>query len=414
MASKTKKKKDFTNPKKLGFMRFIMLTQYFQVSFLILSLIFLDLNQRSLEPIDYIEMGETLINTVAIWLTLNRKKALRTFMVAFASVDMIIFATGIIISGNPHAPVLGLINIWDVILIAYFLTSRRVKAVMTQPFNVSVEENKSPASGDLNSANSKDVEVSDAEGESVGNLEGAKASVAPSATSVKGFKFNLRNEDGSHAFFKPKTWPFWRNLIIYFCIFSVVGHWLEALYCTFIRFGILPGIYDPNSQIWSDWLYPFVVYGVGAVACVLLLFPIKMALDKKLKSQAMSLAISFTINALVCTLIELAMGLMLNQPDASGAYPLWDYSDMFMNFMGQVCLQNAVAFGLVATLMVVLIYPSLEQAISLVSRSTMSIVFILVTVGFAILFALYCINVLIPDFSVDTEIQMQDQVQSNG
>ena len=133
-----------------------------------------------------------------------------------------------------------------------------------------------------------------------------------------------------------------------------------------------------------------------------------MALDKKLRSKTLSLAISFAINALVCTLIELAMGLMLNQPDASGTYPLWDYSDMFMNFMGQVCLQNAIAFGLVATLMVVFIYPSLEQAFSLVNRSTMSIVFILVTVGFAILFALYCINVLIPDITVDANVQMQD------
>ena len=413
MASKTKTKKDFTNPKKLGFMRYIMITQYFQVSFLILSLIFLDVNQRALEPIDYLSMAESLINTVAIWLTLNRKKALRAFMITFASIDLIIFAVNGLTSGAPHVSALGLINIWDVILIAYFLTSRRVKAVMTQPFNVSVEKN-SPESCELGSVISKDNENSDAEGEPTGRLEGIKAKAASSSSSVKGLKFNLRNEDGSHAFFKPKTWPFWRNLIIYFCIFSVVGHWLEALYCTFIRFGILPGIYDPNSQIWSDWLYPFVVYGVGAVACVLLLFPIKMVLDKKLKSQALSMAISFTINALVCTLIELAMGLMLNQPDASGTYPLWDYSDMFMNFMGQVCLQNAIAFGLVATLMVVFIYPSLEQAISLVSRSTMSIVFILVTVGFAILFALYCINVLLPDFSVVSEVQMQEQVQSGS
>lgn len=379
-------------------MRFIMVSQYIQVTFLILSLIFLDLNQTALEPVDYLSMAITLANAVAIWLALNRKKALRPFMIAFAGVDMLVFALNAILSGDPITSIL-IGNIWNLILIAYFLTSRRVKAVMTHAFNETVEEKGSTASNDLNPEIAKDAE---------GAPAGAHGSAPLSANLANGFKSNPRNQDGTHAFFRPRTWPFWRNLIIYFCVFSVVGHWLEALYCTFIRFGIIPGIYDPNSQIWSDWLYPFVVYGVGAVACVLLLFPIKMALDKKLRSKALSLAISFAINALVCTLIELAMGLMLNQPDASGTYPLWDYSDMFMNFMGQVCLQNAIAFGLVATLMVVFIYPSLEQAFSLVNRSTMSIVFILVTVGFAILFALYCINVLIPDITVDANVQMQD------
>lgn len=411
MTHNAKMKKDFSNPKKLGFMRFIMVSQYIQVTFLILSLIFLDLNQTALEPVDYLSMAITLANAVAIWLALNRKKALRPFMIAFAGVDMLVFALNAILSGDPITSIL-IGNIWNLILIAYFLTSRRVKAVMTHAFNETVEEKGSTASNDLNPEIAKDAEGAPAAAHGTTDAEGAPAGAhgsAPlSANLAKGFKSNPHNQDGTHAFFRPKTWPFWRNLIIYFCVFSVVGHWLEALYCTFIRFGIIPGIYDPNSQIWSDWLYPFVVYGVGAVACVLLLFPIKMALDKKLRSKTLSLAISFAINALVCTLIELAMGLMLNQPDASGTYPLWDYSDMFMNFMGQVCLQNAIAFGLVATLMVVFIYPSLEQAFSLVNRSTMSIVFILVTVGFAILFALYCINVLIPDITVDANVQMQD------
>lgn len=84
----------------------------------------------------------------------------------------------------------------------------------------------------------------------------------------------------------------------------------------------------------------FCVYGFGAVACVLLLFPIKNFLEKKIGSRIVPLLISFAINALVCTLIELAMGLMLNQPLPDGTLPLWDYSDMFCNFMGQVCLQT--------------------------------------------------------------------------
>lgn len=43
------------------------------------------------------------------------------------------------------------------------------------------------------------------------------------------------------SFFQPKSWTFWRNLIMYFCIFSVVGHWMEAGYRLFIKWGIPPG-----------------------------------------------------------------------------------------------------------------------------------------------------------------------------
>ena len=64
---------------------------------------------------------------------------------------------------------------------------------------------------------------------------------------------------------------------------------------------------------------------------------------------------------------------MVNQPGPDGKLPLWDYSDMFCNFMGQVCLQNAIAFGVVATLMTWVIYPALEQLLSKVPRDGMNI-----------------------------------------
>ena len=175
---------------------------------------------------------------------------------------------------------------------------------------------------------------------------------------------------------------------------------MEAGYCTLIRFGLIPGIYDPNSQIWHDWLYPFCVYGFGAVACVLVLFPIKNLLQKHFRGHAVPLALSFVANALVCTGIELAMGLMLNQPLPDGTLPLWDYRDMFCNFMGQVCLQNALAFGFVATLMTWVIYPGLEKLLSRVPDYAMNIAFIAVVIGFCILFFLYCVNVAVSEEDV--------------
>lgn len=172
---------------------------------------------------------------------------------------------------------------------------------------------------------------------------------------------------------------------------------MEIGYCTLIRFGLVPGTYDPGSQIWSDWLYPFCVYGFGAVACVLVLFPVKNRLERHFGGRVAPLLASFAANTLACTLIELAMGLVLNRPGPDGVLPLWDYSDMFCNFMGQVCLQNAIAFGVVATLMTWVIYPALEQLLSKVPRDGMNIAFIAVTVGFCILIFLYYVNVALPD-----------------
>lgn len=240
------------------------------------------------------------------------------------------------------------LSIVDIFLIAYFATSRRVRAQLDRPFP----------------------------------LEAARA-----------------DREREAGFFRPRTWAFWRNLIMYFCVFSVVGHWLEAGYCTFIRLGILPGIYDPASQIWSDWLYPFPVYGFGAVACVLVLYPLKSLLQRRLYGTVAPLLASFVANGLVCTGIELAMGLMLNQPLPDGSLPLWDYRDMFCNFMGQICLQNSVAFCLVSTLMVWVIYPGLETLFSKTTNDVMNVVFVTVIVGFAVLWFLYYINVLMPGVS---------------
>lgn len=152
-----------------------------------------------------------------------------------------------------------------------------------------------------------------------------------------------------------------RNLVIYFCAFSFAGHWLEAGYCLFIKWGILPGIYDPTAGIWRDWLFPFCVYGVGAVTCVLVLYPLKTLLQQRIAAPGAALALSFVANSCACCLIELAMGLALNQPLPDGTMPLWDYRGMFCNFMGQICLQNGLAFGAAATLMTWVLYPLMER-----------------------------------------------------
>ena len=52
------------------------------------------------------------------------------------------------------------------------------------------------------------------------------------------------------------AFAFWRNMAVYFCVFSVVGHWLEIPYCLFMdQFGIV----DEDTLVFADPFYPFLV-----------------------------------------------------------------------------------------------------------------------------------------------------------
>lgn len=334
--------KDFSNPKKLGFMRFILVVFAINTVVTTAMLVFLVKGDYDMSFELVLDLVNLVFDAISFWLIWQRKKAARYFIMAFSMFNIVI-GTGYAIATGAFTPIGQLSScLFDIILFVYFLTSRRAKAVLTNPMS----------SPELNKAELEEE--------------------------VK--------------LYRPKKWAFWRNLIMYFCVFSVVGHWIEAAYCTLIRFGWIPGTYDPASQIWSDWLYPFPVYGVGAVACVLLLFPVKNFFQKKFKGNAIPLILSFIANAIVCTLIELVMGLTSNQD-----LQLWDYSDMAFNFMGQVCLQNALAFGVAATLMTWVIYPALEKLLMKVSKDALNAAFVGVVIGFAILTTLYLVNVYIPD-----------------
>lgn len=343
---KVKKKKDFSNPHKLGFMRFLEIYWILTVGFGIIALGFVDKSRVAMgELATLAEFLVTLLEAVGLWLMMRRKAFLRTWGMIYSVAMLLIVLIGkfasVGVGMEAVLQTLGYVPYYAAVFL-YFLTSRRVRAVMVEPLNMETRE------------------------------------------------LGLKTDA---SFFAPKTWAFWRNIIMYFCVFSVVGHWMEAGYCLFIKWGMIPGTYDPNSQIWSDWLYPFCVYGVGAVCCVLLFYPARLFLQHKIKAPVAPLILSFAWNAFICSMIELTMGLILNQPDpVTGVMPLWDYRNMFCNFMGQICLQNALAFGFVSTLMTWLIYPALERLLARLPESVAQMLFVAVVVFFLMLFFLYCAN----------------------
>ena len=164
---------------------------------------------------------------------------------------------------------------------------------------------------------------------------------------------------------RVRTKTFWRDLVIYFISFSLLGHWAEMLFCQLIVAGVFMGDYDPsNAMLWSQWLFPFTAEGAAAIAVVFVLHPAARWLLKKTGGRVwLAVLLSFLLNAAVCTGIDFATGMIANQD-----YSLWDYRALPFNFMGQVVLQNSLVYSIAATLIVWVFYPLLDTALRRMPR----------------------------------------------
>ena len=169
-----------------------------------------------------------------------------------------------------------------------------------------------------------------------------------------------------------RSWPYWRDLTIYFIVFSFLGHWAEILFCRLIVAGVFMGGYDPtNAMLWDQWLFPFSAEGIALAMVVVCLHPVKERLLKRFDGRVLpAVACSFLLNGLVCTSIDFLTGITANQN-----YELWDYRDMPFNFMGQVCLQNSMVYTIAATLIVWVVYPLMDRGLRKIPRDALDIAF---------------------------------------
>lgn len=157
---------------------------------------------------------------------------------------------------------------------------------------------------------------------------------------------------------KPFTWPWFRNLGIYYCVFSIVGHWAEIGFCWLIVLGVVMGDYDfSHAQLWDWWLCPYPAEGLAVVLIAAILAPFKEWLIKKFKGHILpALAVSFFTTMLVCATIDFTTGITAN-----ANYELWDYRNLPFNFMGQIVLQNTLAYSVAATFIVWVVYPLMAK-----------------------------------------------------
>ena len=181
--------------------------------------------------------------------------------------------------------------------------------------------------------------------------------------------------------FIPNAFTFWRNIIVLFCVFSVVGHWLECGYCTFMDMGF--GIIEEGYPVWDDPMYPYLIYGIATVVITLVVVPLKIYFLKHSKTLIGALLKLFAVTVLLCMLMELSMGMLMNQPDpVTGVYPLWDNSQLPLNVLGQAWLVNDLFLGFAAIIYACVIYPFCLWVISLVPTRIMNVLSVIIVVGF--------------------------------
>ena len=325
----------FSAPNKMGFMRVVQVLFALHIASVIVYLMLTSRDAMTYNVTNMMDWVMVILEGVAFWMFINRYKVARPFVMIMAAVGLVVPVVADLVIGtfNPFA----LVNngIFYLFLLIYFATSKRVKATLVNDLS----KNK----GDYE----KDTFVIERRG-----------------------------------------WPFVRNLIMYFILFSILGHWMEMGMCQFIILGLVQGEYDPsNTMLWRDWLYPFPMEGAAVVVIALVLYPFYLWLKEKVKPRALAYFVSFLSNALLCTVIEFSMGLLVNAD-----LQLWDYTDNFCNIMGQVCLQNTMAFGVAASLITWFVYPLLERWIARVRPDIMNIVFVVVAVFGAIVWSLYLIT----------------------
>ncbi|MDO4182307.1 MAG: hypothetical protein Q4E12_01685 [Coriobacteriia bacterium] len=156
-----------------------------------------------------------------------------------------------------------------------------------------------------------------------------------------------------------RQWEFWRNVAVYFCLYSLIGHWIEIPYCLFND--VMFGIVDPETGVYDDPLNPFMIYGFGVVICAVFMVPLKDFFQRKFPGNWRPFVLFFLVAVVLAMAMELGMGLVMNQPNAAGVYPLWDNSQLPGNILGQAWIVNDLLLGMLVTLFTWMAYPASER-----------------------------------------------------
>ncbi len=330
----------------------------FALSFVatIASLIFTSRDLVSYDSATLLDWLNVVLQMAALWMIWCRFRVARPFVMCCRAFNIAVGAVRVLVTNDLTSLFANgsqvlvavfllvafcLSSLYDIVLILYFWRSKKLKAYLTEDFGV----DQTAALGEY-----------------------------------KGVQTNYR------------SWAFWRNIAIYYCFFSLAGHWMEFGFCWLIRLGLVQGEVDlNNTMLWRDWFYPFPMEGLAVVVIAVALYPLFAKLREKISIPGVAYLVSFIINGLVCVSIEYTMGMFVNAD-----LHLWDYSNMPFNLNGMICLQNGLGFAAASSIICWIVYPLLDRLLSRVPKNVMNLVFVITLSAYAIPQALYLIDPPVP------------------
>ncbi len=168
----------------------------------------------------------------------------------------------------------------------------------------------------------------------------------------------------------------WQELVVYFTFYSLIG-WCYEVFLEVVVYrwgftnrGVLFGPYTP-------------VYGVGALAFLLLVYP--LIRDKKGRKKFLYMPLVFLLCMAIATGIELLTSYILEF--AIGSWPWQTYADYAINFQARVALNPSVRFGLGGVLFLYVLQPLFEKVTARLGEKGTKIL----AIGFLCMFLIDCI-----------------------
>ena len=139
-------------------------------------------------------------------------------------------------------------------------------------------------------------------------------------------------------------------LLAIFTVGAIVGYLYEVIFYYFTEH-----IISNRGVLYGPWL---PIYGAGAVLIYFL---------KPLKKHPIILFISMM---LVTGILEYVVGLYCLKVSN---VKLWDYTGLFLNIQGLVCLRSVISFAIGGLILIYLIEPYLDKKINKISIHKLSI-----------------------------------------
>lgn len=165
------------------------------------------------------------------------------------------------------------------------------------------------------------------------------------------------------------------KIVLFFFFFSIIGWLWEVFY-----FIVIKGQLVNRGFLRGPWL---PIYGFG---CALLILFTK---SKKLRKLLNSPVWTFIFITIFCTALEYITSYVIEKQTG---VRYWDYSKLFMNINGRVCLKNSIFFGIGGSLCIYIIGPAFSRHIEIIPKKIRYLLVTILVITISLDFAYSIIN----------------------